>query len=72
MLPKVKLVFDRKKVSGAKNEGDVEVYVYHNAKKRYLSTGVRVRKREYRDGVVSCRAKQATAMVREAHPGASE
>lgn len=56
MLPKVKLVFDRKKVSGAKNEGDVEVYVYHNTKKRYLSTGVRVRKREYRDGVVSCRA----------------
>ena len=55
MLPKVKLVFDRKKVSGAKNEGDVEVYVYHNNKKRYLSTGVRVRKREYRDGVVSCR-----------------
>ena len=55
MLPKVRLVFDRKKVS-AKSEGDVEVYVYYNAKKRYLSTGVRVRRREYRDGVVSGRA----------------
>lgn len=57
MIPKVRLVFDRKaKAGNNKCEGDVEVYVYHNGKKRYLSTGVRVRKREYNDGTISVRA----------------
>ena len=56
MIPKVKLIFDRKKQCTAKGgEGDVEIYVYHNGRKRYLSTGVRVRKREYKDGVISVR-----------------
>lgn len=55
MIPKVKLVFDRKNKCGKSGEGDVEVYVYHNGRKRYLATGVRVRKREYKDGVISVR-----------------
>lgn len=55
MIPKVKLVFDRKNKCGKSGEGDVEVYVYHNGRKRYLATGVHVKKREYRDGVISVR-----------------
>lgn len=56
MIPKVRLVFDRKAKAGKTDEGDVEVYIYHMGSKRYLVTGVRCRKREYRDGVVSMRA----------------
>lgn len=56
MIPKVKLVFDRKSKAVKNEEGDVEVYIYHMGAKRYLATGVRCRKREYRDGVVSMRA----------------
>lgn len=56
MLPKVRLVFDRKKVCKNNSEGDVEVYVYHLGKKRYLATGVRCRKREYKEGTISVRA----------------
>ena len=52
----MKLVFDRKSKAGKTEEGDVEVYIYHMGAKRYLSTGVRCRKREYKDGVVSMRA----------------
>lgn len=56
MLPKVRLVFDRKKRCANGGVGDVEVYVYYNNHKRYLSTGVQCHKREYRDGVVSLRS----------------
>lgn len=55
MIPKVKLIYDRKKQCGKQGEGDIEIYVYHAGRKRYLSTGVRVRKREYKDGVVCAR-----------------
>lgn len=55
MIPKVKPVFDRKGKAGKKGEGEVEVYVYFNGSKRYLSTGIRVHKREWSDGVISMR-----------------
>lgn len=56
MITKVKLVFDRKGKAGTKGEGEIEIYIYHQGKKRYLSTGVSVRRREYSNGIVSVRA----------------
>lgn len=55
MIPKVKLIFDRKKKSGKNEKGEIEIYVYHQGKKRYLSTGISVRKREYDNGTISVR-----------------
>ena len=34
MIPKVKLVFDRKSKAVKTEEGDVEVYIYHMGAKR--------------------------------------
>jgi len=46
----VSLVYNRKKVSG--NTASIEVRITHARKSSYISTGVRVRKSEWRNGLI--------------------
>lgn len=47
-----KIVYDRKKQAGEKGDGTIEVRVTCNRKSYYISTGLRVREREWKAGMI--------------------
>ena len=42
LYPTVKIIFDRRKKAGPKTEGYVEIELYHNRSRKWISTGVKV------------------------------
>lgn len=58
MDKRVKVVFDRKREASNKAEGTVEVQVTLNSKRSYLSTGVRVNRRQWDNGIVTMHPKK--------------
>ena len=42
VYPTIKAIYDRRKVSGKGKEGTVEVEIYFQKKRKWISTGVRV------------------------------
>ncbi len=49
LYPTTKIIFDRRKVSGAGKEGSVELEIYHDRKRKWISTGVKVLPRNWND-----------------------
>ncbi len=56
MYPQVKIVFNRKHQAAKNKPGVVEIYIYHEGKTQWLSTGVKVLQSQWKDrvGVVNC------------------
>lgn len=56
MRQKLTFVFDRKKVADKKKEGVIELKITADGKRKYISTGVKVFPKEWKNGeVVGCR-----------------
>lgn len=54
-MPVVCFVYDRKKTAGRNKEAVVEMRISYDYRKKYLSTGVRVLPKEWRNGMVTGR-----------------
>lgn len=52
METKVKIVFDRKKTASKTSSGTVEIEIYQNRKRKWISTGVRVFLHQWKNGMV--------------------
>lgn len=52
IIPTIKLIYDRKHTATQKNEAPVEVRITYNRKPRYISTGVRLLPKHWRNGTV--------------------
>lgn len=50
MQPKIKFIFDRKKVSDKRHKGVIELRIYYNGMQKYISTGFSVYPSEWSDG----------------------
>ncbi|MBQ6050138.1 MAG: hypothetical protein IJL35_06025 [Bacteroidaceae bacterium] len=51
-LPIMKFVFDRRKRASAQKYGSVELDVTYNRRHKYMTTGVRILPKEWRNGHV--------------------
>jgi site-specific recombinase XerD len=51
----MRFVYDRRKRATAKKNGSVELEIYHDHKRKYVTTGVRVLPRQWRNGAVTGR-----------------
>lgn len=53
LTPKLKFVYDRKKVGSKKTEAGIELSIYANGKRKYIGTGIKVYPREWSDGFIN-------------------
>lgn len=60
----VKIVFDRRRSASRTKNGTVEIEIYQNRKRKWISTGVRVRAHEWRNGMVVGRVDAPELNVR--------
>lgn len=52
MKPVVKIVFDRRKKASKNSNGTVEIEIYQNRKRKWISTGVHVLAHQWKNGLV--------------------
>lgn len=64
MKPVVKIVFDRRKTASRVRCGTVEIEIYQNRKRKWISTGVRVFAHEWKNGMVAGRVDAPELNVR--------
>lgn len=58
----VKVVFDRKKVATTSKVGLVQIEIYHNRQRKWISTGVKVYKDQWRNHIGVCNRKDAVEL----------
>lgn len=59
-FPTIAFVFDRRKTASAKQDGSVELRITHMRKQKFMSTGVRVKPKEWKGGRVVNRIDAST------------
>lgn len=62
MMPSLKVVFDRKKVSTNTKVGLVQIEVYHNRQRKWISTGIKVYKDQWKSHTGVCNRKDAVEL----------
>lgn len=58
----VKVVFDRKKVATTSKVGLVQIEIYHNRQRKWISTGVKVYKDQWKNHIGVCNRKDAVEL----------
>jgi hypothetical protein len=74
VAPKLTFVFDRKGQASKTKKGVVELRVYHDGKRKYISTGVQLLPKEWKNGSVVGREdwKEVNGQLQALHKKCSE
>ena len=74
VAPKISLIFDRKGQASKTKTGVVELKIYHNGVRKYISTGIKLLPKEWSNGSVVGRSdwKEINAQLQSLHKKCSE